>query len=110
MNASAPLRTKGSRRLASRPITRTFSPLASNFSATTLPVFPVAPVITYMAFLLMNFNGGQAENRLSEELDLAETETGSRPLRLVPLVLPENSEQSPPRSPCSLGLPLSEDK
>src|SRR5580704_17297739 len=48
-NPSAPFCVNRSKCLGLRPTTRTFSACASNLSATTLPVFPVAPVMTYMA-------------------------------------------------------------
>ena len=47
--ASAPFFTSGPSRCALRPTTRTWPPAASNFFATSLPVFPVAPVITYIS-------------------------------------------------------------
>src|SRR3979490_2820912 len=47
-NASAPRLTSGASLLLSRPIARTFLPLSNNFLATTDPVFPVAPKMTYM--------------------------------------------------------------
>src|ERR1700692_3851678 len=48
-NASAPFCENRSSRLASRPTTRTLAPVASSFSAATIPVCPVAPVMTYIA-------------------------------------------------------------
>src|SRR5260370_16811310 len=50
VNASAPLRTKRCSRVASRPTTRTFSPLISRESEITEPVLPVARKITYITF------------------------------------------------------------
>src|SRR5580693_3029168 len=50
VNASAPLSTKRCSRPVSRPMTRTFWPFERRKSATTEPVWPVAPKITYISF------------------------------------------------------------
>src|SRR5260370_31286731 len=53
-SASGPRFTSRSRRSGLRPTTRTSSPFASSASAATEPVFPVAPIITYMALSLIS--------------------------------------------------------
>src|SRR5260370_28914040 len=49
VNPSAPRLVNVASFFVSRPTTRTFLPLSSNRFATTEPVFPVAPRLTYMS-------------------------------------------------------------
>src|SRR5258708_30875763 len=57
VNASAPRLVNGASFLLSRPTTRTFFFLPSSRFATTEPVFPVAPRITYITSSLLVLAG-----------------------------------------------------
>src|SRR4029077_16283835 len=57
-NGSAPALVSGCSRSAVLPIARTFWPRERRVLAATLPVWPVAPVMTYIVNLLdLNFDG-----------------------------------------------------